>query len=82
MLCSTPVIASDAGCSREIIDKCGFIMPKNDHYSIYNSLKLVLNFFENKKKKWHELKKHSRLRIRKNFLIKNTADKYVKYWIY
>ena len=26
MLCSTPVLSSDAGCSKIIINNCGFVM--------------------------------------------------------
>ena len=32
MLCSTPVLSSNAGCAKEIINGKGFIMKNNDYY--------------------------------------------------
>jgi glycosyltransferase involved in cell wall biosynthesis len=46
MLCSTPVLSSDAGCSKKIINKYGFIMKNNDHQSIFKNLKKTIIFFK------------------------------------
>ncbi len=52
MLCSTPVLASNAGCSKKIIDKYGFVLNKNDYLSITKGLKKYINILENKKNTW------------------------------
>ena len=82
MLCSTPVLSSDAGCSKRIIDEYGFIMANNDHRSIFKNLKRVINLFKYKKKEWNSLKKNSRLQIKKNFSIPSMANTYLKKWIF
>ena len=50
MLCSTPVLSSNAGCSKKIINRYGFVMNKNDFESIYKSLNRTIIFYKNKKK--------------------------------
>ena len=50
MLCSTPVLSSDTGCSKRIINNCGFVIMKNDHSSITRGLKKSIDLFKNKKK--------------------------------
>ena len=82
MLCSTPVLSSNAGCSKKIIDDFGFIMNNNDHISIFKNLKRILNFFKYKKKEWRSYKKNSRLQIQKNFSITNMSNSYFKNWIF
>mgnify|MGYP003706679045 FL=1 len=82
MLCSTPVLSSDAGCSKIIISDYGFIFGKNDHQSILKNLKKVINFFMNNKAEWRFLKKKSRSHIQKNFSISNMANSYLKKWIF
>ena len=82
MLCSTPVLSSNAGCSKKIIKDCGFIMNNNDHRSIYKNLNRTINFYKYKRKKWKLLKKNSRLQIQKNFSIPNMANIYMKNWIF
>lgn len=81
MLCSTPVLSSDAGCSKKIIDKYGFVLNKNDYLSINKDLKKSINKYLNKKKKWNFLKKNARLQIKQNFSIEKMADNYFKIWI-
>ena len=81
MLCSTPVLSSDAGCSKTIINNSGFIMINNDQQSIFRNLKRIVNFFITKKKEWKSLKKNSRLQIKNNFSISFMANKYLKNWI-
>ena len=81
MLCSTPVLSSNAGCAKKIIDKYGFVLNKNDYLSITKGLKESINIFENKKKKWEFLKKNARSQIKKNFSIEKMADNYFKDWI-
>ncbi|MDB2382053.1 glycosyltransferase [Candidatus Pelagibacter bacterium] len=82
MLCSTPVLSSNAGCSKKIINSCGFIMSNNDHRSIYKNLNRTINFYKYKRKEWKLLKKNSRLQIQKNFSIPNMANTYMKNWIF
>jgi glycosyltransferase involved in cell wall biosynthesis len=82
MLCSTPVLSSNAGCSKKIINKYGFVMNNNDSQSILKNLKKIINFFLYKKKEWQFLKKNSRLQIKNNFSIENMANKYLKTWIF
>lgn len=82
MLCSTPVLSSDAGCSRKIINSDGFVMAKNDQKSIFDNLKKVLIILKNKKKKWKLLKKNSRLQIKNHFSIPNMGKNYLKNWIF
>ena len=82
MLCSTPVLSSNAGCSKKIIKDCGFIMSNNNHESIIYSLKKSIDVFKNKKKKWRSPKKNSRLQIKKNFSIEKMANTYFQKWIF
>lgn len=83
MLCSTPVLSSDAGCVKKIIGNSGFVMANNDYHSIFKNLKKTINFFKSKKKKneWKALKKKTRLQIKKNFSIQNMASSYIHNWI-
>ena len=82
MLCSTPVLSSNAGCSKKIIDKYGFVLKKNDYLSISKTLKKSINIFETQKKKWNFYKKNTRLQIKKNFSIKKMSDNYLKVWVF
>ena len=82
MLCSTPVLASNAGCSKKIVDKYGFIMDKNDHLSITKNLNKTIDIMVNKKKKWKFLKKSARIQIQKNFSIEKMTNNYLKNWIF
>ena len=82
MLCSTPVLSSNAGCSKKIINDCGFVMTNNDHRSIFKNLNKTINFYKYKKEEWKLLKKKSRLQIQKNFSISRMANTYMKNWIF
>ena len=82
MLCSTPVLSSNAGCSKKIINSSGFVMVNNDHQSIYKNLNKTINFYKYKRREWKLLKKNSRLQIQKNFSIPNMANTYMKNWIF
>ncbi len=82
MLCSTPVLSSDAGCAKKIINNFGFVMKNNDYQSIYENLKKTIYFLKFKKNKWKSLKKNSRLQIKKNFSISNMANAYLKNWVF
>lgn len=82
MLSSTPVLASDAGCSEKIIKQFGFVMKKNDDQSIFKNLNRVIKVFKSKKVQWKLLKKNSRLRIIQNFSIKKMSDSYLKSWMF
>ncbi len=81
MLCGTPVLASDAGCSKKIINNFGFTIMNNDHGSILRGLNKSINLFQNKKKKWKLLQTNSRLQIKDNFSIEKMANMYLKKWI-
>ena len=81
MLCSTPVLASNAGCSKKIIDKYGFVLNKNDYLSITKGLKRSINILENKKRNWKSLKKNVRLQIKNKFSIEKMANNYFENWI-
>ncbi len=82
MLCSTPVLSSDAGCAKKIINNTGFIINKNDYLSIIIRLKKAINLITKKKKKWTFLKKKAREKIQKNFSIKKMSNKYSENWIH
>ncbi len=82
MLCSTPVLSSDAGCSKKIINNFGFVMDKNDHETIFKNLGKTISTFKNKKKEWKSMKKNSRLQIKNNFSITNMANSYLNNWIF
>ncbi len=82
MLCRTPVLSSNAGCAKKIINDSGFVMTNNDHQSIFKNLSRTINLYKNKKKEWRLLKKKSRLQIQKKFSIKNMANTYLENWIF
>ncbi len=82
MLCSTPVLSSNAGCTKKIINNNGFVMSNNDHVSILRYLNKAINILKFKRKEWTLLKKNCRLQIRKNFSIQNMANKYMKKWVF
>ena len=82
MLCSTLVLASDAGCSKKIISNFGFVIEKNDYKSIIKGLNKSINIFKIKNKKLKFLKKNSRIQIKNNFSIKKMANTYFKNWIF
>ena len=81
MLCTTPVLSTNAGCSKKIIANTGFVLKKNDPISINNALNKALNVFLKNKKKWRSLKIKSRIQIIKNFSINLTTYNYLKNWI-
>ena len=80
MLCSTPVLSSNAGCAKKIINDCGFVIMKNDSKSIIQGLKKSINFFKSNKKYWKYLKNNSQIQIKRNFSIQKMADLYIKIW--
>jgi len=81
MLCMTPVLSSNAGCSKKIIKDYGFIIMKNDYLSIKRGLEKSINIFQNKKKKWKLIKKNARLQIQNNFSIEKMANTYLEKWL-
>jgi len=80
MLCATPVISSDAGCAKKIINNYGFFIKKNNINSIYRGLKKTIKNFSNKKN-WQFLKKNSQAHIKKNFSVESMGKNYLKNWI-
>lgn len=81
MLCSTPVLSSDAGCSKKIIDKYGFVMTNSDEQSIFKNLNKVIKYNMKNKKKWKFIKKKSRLQIMKEFSISRMSEEYLQNWV-
>ena len=82
MLCKTPVLSSQSGCSEKIIDKCGFTFINNDNETIYRELIKVINVFLNNKEKWRNIKTNARLRIQENFSILKMSKSYLENWIF
>ena len=82
MLCSTPVLSSDAGCAKEIINKYGFIISKNDDLTIINNLKKIIKKIRSKNKKWKLIKKNTRSQIQKNYSLEKMSGKYFENWIF
>ena len=82
MLCSTPVLSSDAGCSKKIIDEYGFVTTNNSHQYIFKNLKKIINFYIINKSKWKFLKNKSRSHIKKNFSVPKMSNSYLKKWIF
>ena len=80
MLCSTPVMSTDVGCSKKIIDDCGFVIQNNDYLSILRNLKKIIHLFKNNKTEWSKLKKKSQLKIKKSFSIEKMANAYLENW--
>ena len=80
MLCSTPVLSSNVGCAKEIVNKFGFILNNNNSESIIMKLEKFLNFFINNKDEWEIFKKKSRLQIEKNFSILKMENSYMQTW--
>ena len=80
MLCSTPVMSSNVGSSKKIINKYGFIMNNNDYLTIFKNLNKFIQFFKKKKKEWKSIKKNSQLRIKRNFSIEKMANTYFENW--
>ena len=81
MLCSTPVLSTNTGCSKTIIGKYGFIITKNSKQTISSKLDKVIKDYVYKKKEWALLKKNSRIQIKKNFSISKMANRYIQHWI-
>ena len=82
MLCTTPVLSSNAGCSKKIIDKYGFVLNQNDYLSISKGIKKIINILINQKIFWKSLKKNTRLQIKNNFSIEKMAENYLRSWIF
>ena len=82
MLCSTPVLSSNAGCAKKIINNYGFVMNNNDYKSILKSLNKTINIYRSRRNKWTLLKRNSRLQIQKNFSIHDMANTYMKNWVF
>ena len=80
MLCSTPVLSSDAGCAKEIINNNSFILSNNNHISISLRLKKIIKIYIKEKNKWYDLKIRARKQIINNFSIESMADNYIKNW--
>ena len=82
MLCSTPVLSSDTGCSKKIINNCGFVLKKNSVNSIFKNLNRIIKLQISNKSYWTTLKKKTRLQIINNFSIEKMSGEYLKKWIF
>ena len=82
MLCTTPVLSSNAGCSKKIIDKYGFVLNQNDYLSISKGIKKIISILIDKKIYWKFLKKNTRIQIKNNFSIEKMAENYLRSWIF
>lgn len=82
MLCSTPVLSNDTGCAKEIINKYGFIISKNDDVTIIKNLKKIIKKIKSKNKKWKLIKKYTRSQIQRNFPLEKMSGKYFENWIF
>ncbi len=82
MLCSTPVLSSDAGCSKIIINNCGFVMNKNSVSSIQKNLNKIIKLYIFKKSYWRDLKKKTRSQIINNFSIAKMSKQYLRKWTF
>lgn len=82
MLCSTPVLSSDAGCSKKIIGKYGFVLRENDYLSIKRGIQKTIRTIINQKFFWKILKKNSRIQIKNGYSIEKMAENYLKNWIF
>lgn len=82
MLCSTPVLSSDAGCSKIIINNYGFVMNKNDASSIQKNLNKVIKLYIFNKSYWRDLKKKARSQIINNFSIAKMSKEYLQKWTF
>ena len=82
MLCSTPVLSSDAGCSKKIINNCGFVLKKNSVNSIFKNLNRIIKLQISNKSYWTTLKKKTRLQIINNFSIEKMSGEYLKKWTF
>lgn len=80
MLCSTPVLSSNAGCSKKIVEKNGFIINKIDDVNIARNLNKCLSVINDQSDKWKILKKNSRSYIKNSFSIKKMAESYSNVW--
>ena len=81
MLCTTPVLSSNAGCSKKIIGKYGFVLNKNDYLSITRGIKKTIYIIK-QKIFWKQLKKKTRTQIKNNYSIEKMAEKYLRNWIF
>ena len=82
MLCSTPVLSSDAGCSKIIINNCGFVMNKNSVSSIQKNLNKIIQLQIFNKSYWRVLKKKTRSQIINNFSIAKMSKQYLRKWTF
>ncbi len=82
MLCCTPALSSNEGCSKKIINNCGFVINETNYLSIFNGLKKTIKMMKNNKKNFKILKTQSRTQIKNNFSIEKMANSYLKSWVF
>ena len=77
MSCCIPTISSNVGDIKNIVGKFGYIVEPYDHKSLTNKMLLLMN---KNHKDLISLKKHGRLRIKKNFSLKTMKRNYLNFW--
>ena len=81
MLCKTPCISTDVGCSKSIIYSTGgLVVSSNNSNDLGKAIKKMYDQYLFKKK-WNKIKVKSRQKILKKYNIKDISLKYLKLWI-
>ena len=78
MACGTPCVATNVGDARFIVDKTGWIVPRQNVQKLANSIEKALS--EIGTKKWNKRSYQARLRIKIKFDINNMINLYNKTW--
>ncbi len=78
MLCEVPVISTDVGDSRLIIDSCGWIVPPSNPLLLSKAIDTALSLMGSSQ--YEELKLKSRNRIIVKFPLENMAKEFHEFW--
>lgn len=82
MLCATPVLSTNSGCSKKIINNNNFIINNYNSEKIFKSLMKIININISNKSKWKKIKKKCQIQIKNNFSISNMANSYLNVWTF
>lgn len=80
MACGTPCVSTDAGDSRTIIDRHGWIAPAKNPEKLAEAIMKAINEKENAPYKWNKRKEECRQHIVQNFTIEKMISAYHKAW--
>lgn len=78
MLCELPVISTDVGESRLIVDACGYIVPPSDPLSLANAINSAVALVGSPE--YMELKLRSRKRIIEKFPLRRMMTEFQEFW--